>query len=100
MVIPEGWERGSWLMRLLENAGFRHNVRVVPVQTCTEARSLDELTDNMMIAAPMYLKDMTDMEKAKLRPLLKIELAKLDAFVEDDRGARIGMLAWVGIAWK
>ena len=87
-------------MRLLEGAGFGHSVYVVPVQTCTEAGSLDELTDNMMIAAPMYLKDMTQEEKLKMKPLLKNELAKLDAFVEDERGVRIEMLAWVGMAWK
>jgi hypothetical protein len=95
-----GWESGSWLFSTLESSGFGNNVSVQGVQSYTSAKTLDELVDNMMIAAPMFVKGITEEEERAMRPILRKEFEKLGAFEVVEEGVRIGMTAWVGVGWK
>ena len=92
--------RGSWLLTQLEEAGFGNNVEVRPAVTYTSANSLDELTENMMLAQGMFFPgfDASELETAKL--VLREELRKARTYEETDGEVRIRMKAWVGMAWK
>ena len=94
------WETGAWLFAVLESSGFGMNVKVEPMQSYVSAASLDELTDNMMLIAPMFIKGLTEEERLEMRTLMIEEIRKLKTFEEGKFGARIGMTAWVGVAWK
>ncbi|KAI9731228.1 MAG: hypothetical protein M1834_005421 [Cirrosporium novae-zelandiae] len=92
--------RGSWLMEMLENAGFGNNVEVRPFVTYTSARSLDELVENMMLAKGMFFPGYSDQELQRAKSLLREELQKTRTFEKVDGGVRIGMKAWIGVGWK
>jgi hypothetical protein len=92
--------RASWLIQQLEEGGFGNNVEVKPCVTYTIAASLDELTENMMLAREMFFSKFTNAEIEKLNPILKEELQKLRKFERFDEGVRIGMKAWIGVGRK
>jgi hypothetical protein len=98
--VPGDWNRGSWLVRELENAGFGHHVSVKSVDSAIVAADLDGLVSNMMLFKNMFYKGYTDEEIARLEVVLKEELRKLPNFEESGEFARVNMLAWVGVAWK
>jgi len=92
--------RASWLIRQLEEGGFGNNVEVKLCVTYTMAKSLDELTENMMLARRMFFSKFTEEEIEKVKPILKEELQKLRTFERIEGGVRIGMKAWIGIGRK
>lgn len=92
--------RGSFLLSLLEDDGFGNNVELSPCTTYTSAGSLDELTDNMMLAKQMFFAGYGEEELEKAKPIFKEELRKLRTFEEVDSGMRIGMKAWIGVGWS
>jgi hypothetical protein len=99
--IPDDWFRGSWLLRQLEDAGFGHRVEVRSVPTHVDAADLDELVENFLFLKEMYFKGYSEVEIAKVKGLLKEEVRKLKAFEElEGGGVKVGMVAWVGFAWK
>ncbi len=100
MALRPNMMRASWLAAQLEDGGFGNNVEVRPCVTYTEAGSLDELVENMMLAKQMFFAgyDDEELESAKLN--FKKELRKLRTFEEVDGGVRIGMKAWIGVGWK
>lgn len=101
MVLGEEWSRGSWLVRQLEDVGFGHRVIVKPVDSWTTGKSLDELTDNLMLAAPMFFPTYSEEEIGKAREVMRVEVQKLSTFeLLGDETARIGMSAIAGLAWK
>lgn len=92
--------RGSWLATTLEDGGFANNIEVKPCVTYTMASSLDELTDNMMLAKQMFFSGYSEEELFLARNVLRDELQKLRTFEVFDGGVRIGMKAWIGRGWK
>lgn len=100
MALPPEILRASWLIRQLEEGGFGNNVEVRPCVTYTMAKSLDELTENMMLARGMFFSRFTKEEIERVKPILKEELQKLRMFEMVEEGVRIGMKAWIGIGRK
>ncbi len=100
MITNANWGHGSWLMKVLESAGFGHNVLVKPMTTYMEAESLEQLTELLMLTKAIFLPGWSDEEVEKFKPVLEEEITKLDAYEVVDGKARIGMLAAVGFAWK
>ncbi|KAH8820096.1 S-adenosyl-L-methionine-dependent methyltransferase [Xylogone sp. PMI_703] len=98
--IPDEWNRGSYLMGILEDAGFGHNVEVRSVPSLIEAKTLDEMVENMMPFKDMFYKGYSEEELARVPDLLKDELKKLTAFKEEENRVKVDMVAWVGFAWK
>ena len=98
--IPLDWERGSWLMRRLEDAGFAYKVSVKSVEGKMEAGSLDELVENMLLFKDMFYKGYSNEEVKELHAILRNQVQKLKDFRETKDGVEIAMIAWVGMAWK
>lgn len=93
--------RGSWLLKQIEDGGFGNNAEVRPFATSVSATSLDELVENMMLAAPMLFKGYSEEELSQVKPVLREELTKLRTYETLEGGAvRIGMKAWIGVGWK
>lgn len=92
--------RASWLATQFEAGGFGANFDIRSCTTYTVARSLDELTDNMMLAKGMFFGGYSDEEMERVRPVLKEELGKARTFESTEGGVRIGMKAWIGTGWK
>ncbi|KAF2097662.1 S-adenosyl-L-methionine-dependent methyltransferase [Rhizodiscina lignyota] len=91
---------GSWFMKQLEEGGFNNNVELLPVTTYTSAKDMDELVENMMLAKGMFFPDYSNNELEKAKRVLRDEFAKLRTFEKTQEGVRIGMKAWIGVAWK
>jgi hypothetical protein len=49
----------SWLIEQLEERGSGNNVEIKPCVTYTMATSLDEMTENMMLARQMFFSRFT-----------------------------------------
>lgn len=96
---PE-WERGSWLFKQFEDAGFGNKTSVRPVQGRMEAASVEELAGNMMLFKGMFYKGYSDEELKRVEEVLTDELRKLDAFEETEHDVGVKMFAWVAIAEK
>ncbi|TVY92212.1 Methyltransferase [Lachnellula willkommii] len=93
--------RGSWLLKQIEDGGFGNNAEVRPLATSVSATSLDELVENMMLAAPMLFRGYSEEELSRVKPVLREELTKLRTYEALEGGAvRIGMKAWIGVGWK
>jgi hypothetical protein len=92
--------RGSWLLSLIEDGGFRNNVELRPCTTYTSAGNLDELVENILLAKQMFLAGYSDEELDRAKPIFKEELRKLRTFEEVDGGVRVGMKAWIGVGWR
>ncbi|TVY15090.1 Glandicoline B O-methyltransferase roqN [Lachnellula arida] len=93
--------RGSWLLKQIEDGGFGNNAEVRPFATSVSATSLEELVENMMVAAPLLLKGYDEEELSRVKPILKEELTKLRTYEALEGGAvRIGMKSWIGVGWK
>jgi hypothetical protein len=100
MALKPELLRVSWLAQQLEEGGFGNNVEFKTGVTYTMAASLDELTENMMLARNMFFSKFTDEEIEIVKPILKEELQKLRTFERFEEGVRIGMKAWIGIGRK
>ncbi len=50
----------SWLTTQLEQGGFRDHIELTQCATYTQARSVDELIDNMMLAKQMFFAGYSD----------------------------------------
>jgi hypothetical protein len=100
MALPAEVMRGSWLAAQLEEGGFGTNVEVKQCITYTEAGSLNELADNMLLASGMFFPGYTDEELQRAKLLFRDELRKLRTFEEQDGLVRVGMKAWIGVGWK
>lgn len=87
-------------MKQLEDAGFGNRVTVKRVEGRMEARSLDELVENLMGAKDMFYKGYSEEEIARLPEMLKQEVKKLEAYEEREGSVGINMVAWAGFAWK
>lgn len=87
-------------MRLLEEAGFGNRVEVRSVKGKIEAKTLDEMAENMMFFKDMMFKGYTDEEVARLPGVLKEKLAGLEKFKQTENGVEIEMTAWIGVGWK
>jgi hypothetical protein len=92
--------RASWLIQQLEEGGFGNNVEIKPCVTYTIATSLDEMTENMMLARQMFFSKFTAEEIEMAKHRLKEELQRLRTFEKFEGGVRIGMKAWIGIGRK
>jgi hypothetical protein len=87
-------------MKQLEDAGFGNRVAVNRVEGRMEARSLEELVENLMGVKDMFFKGYRDEEVAKLPGVLQEEVKKLKAYDVREGSVGIKMVAWVGFAWK
>lgn len=101
MKVDPEMMKGSWLMKQLEDGGFGNNVEVRPCATSTSAASLDDLVENMMMAAPMFFGGYSEEELFRAKPILKQKLREVRTFQELEGGAvMIGMKAWIGVGRK
>lgn len=100
MALKPELLRASWLAAQLEEGGFGNNVEVRSCVTYTEAGSLDELVENMMLAKQMFFAGYSDEELERVKPIFRGELLKLRTFEQVDGGVRVGMKAWIGVGWK
>lgn len=98
--LPRGWESGSWLMGLLEDAGFGDRVEVKCIDSWNEAKTVDEMAENMCLTRGFILPGYSDEEVEKVKELLPAELKKSKAFVMGDDGVKLRMRAWTAFAWK
>ncbi|KUJ19165.1 S-adenosyl-L-methionine-dependent methyltransferase [Mollisia scopiformis] len=98
-LMPE-MMKASWLAAQLEDGRFGNNIEVKPCVTYTEAGSLDELVNNMLLAKQMFFSGFSDGEMENVKGIFKEELKKLRTFEEVEGGVRIEMKAWIGIGWK
>jgi hypothetical protein len=90
----------SWLASQFEAGGFNNNIEIRPCVTYTEARDLDELVENMMLAKGMFFSGYSIDELESVKILFKDELQKLRTYEKFEGGVRIGMKAWIGVGWK
>jgi hypothetical protein len=100
MALAPELLRASRLIQQLEEGGFGNNVEIKLCVKYTMTASLDEMTDNMMLARRMFFSKFTDGEIKKVKPVLKKDLQKLPTFEHFERGVRIGMKAWIGVGRK
>lgn len=100
MALKPEMMRASWLAAQLEQGGFGNNIEIRSCMTYTEARSLDDLVDNMLLAKQMFFGGFNEEEIGRVRPIFKEELSKARTFEEVDGRVRIGMKAWIGVGWK
>lgn len=100
MALKPDVLRASWLVTQLEEGGFGNSVEVRPCVTYTEAASLGELVENMMLAKQMFFAGYSDEELERVKPIFTAELSKLRTFEQVDGGVRVGMKAWIGVGWK
>jgi hypothetical protein len=100
MAMSAEYYTASWLLRQLEQGGFKNNVEIRPVVTCTSAASLEELADNMFMAKGMFFPGFDEEELVRAKVAFKEEMRSLRTYEEGDWGVRVGMKAWIGIGWK
>lgn len=100
MALKPEVMRASWLAMQLEEGGFGNNVEVRPCVTYTEAGSLDELVENMMLAKQMFFAGYSEEELERVKLIFEEELSKLRTFERVEGGVRVGMKAWIGVGWK
>jgi hypothetical protein len=101
MALPPQELRASWLAAQLEAGGFGNSIEIRPSVTYTVAASLGELVENMMLAKQMFFAGYSEEELVEAKSAFRKELQKLRTYEEvEGGGARIGMKAWIGIAWK
>jgi hypothetical protein len=100
MALKPEMMRASWLASQLEQGGFGNNIEVRSCITYTEAESLDDLVDNMLLAKQMFFNGFDEGEMKRVRPIFKEELSKVRTFEEIDGCVRIGMKAWIGVGRK
>ncbi|TKA81838.1 hypothetical protein B0A49_01068 [Cryomyces minteri] len=80
MAIDLEYMRGSWLVAQLEEAWFGNDIELRPFSTSTNAASLDELVENIMLAKQMFFVDYSDEELERAKLLLRRELRRLRTF--------------------
>ena len=96
---PDDWNKGSWLIQRLEEAGFGNKVSAKSLVGKMEVETLEELVGNMMLFKDIFYKDYSNEELVNLKNML-IEVLKLKAFLKWDGGVGIQMIAWAGYGWK
>lgn len=100
MALKPAVMRASWLAEQLEEGGFGNNIEIRPCTTYTEADSLDEMVDNMMLAKQMFFSGFSEEELERAKSIFKEELSKVRTFEEINGRVRIGMKAWIGVGRK
>lgn len=100
MALKPEMLRAAWLATQLEEGGFGNNVEIRSCVTYTEAGSLEELVDNMLLAKQMFFTGFSEEEMERVRPVFEAEIRKLRTFEEIDGCVRIGMKAWIGVGRK
>jgi hypothetical protein len=82
----------SWIIEQLEERGSGNNVEIKTCVTYTMATSLDEMTENMMLAREMFFSRFTKEGTEIVEPILKEESRKVRTFEsvegggDEDRG--------------
>lgn len=70
------------------------------MKTWLEARTLDELVENLLLFKDMFYKGYSEEEVKRLPGVLGEELRKLETFSEAEGRVAVEMIAWVGFGWK
>ena len=90
----------SWLVEQLEERVSGNNVEIKPSGTYTMAASLDEMTENMMLARQMFFLRRTKEGIEIAKPILREELQEVRTFESFEGGWRTEMKAWIGAGRK
>jgi len=100
-ALPREYMSASWLATQLERGGFGNNIGVMPCKTATIAGSLEELTQNAMLAKGMFFPGYSDEELRKAEEILHGELRNCRTYEEvEGISVGVGMKAFVGVGWK
>ncbi len=94
------WNKGYWLFQQFEDAGFGLKVTVKPLESLASAKSLEEMTENLLLAQDMFCKGWKEEEIAKLGGVVLEEVRSLKGFEEVDGGVVFKRTAWVAVAQK
>ena len=100
MLLKVVQVRAWQLVKHLEEGGFSTDVEVRSFLTYTEAKSLDELVENIWLYKDMLFAGYDEAELIKAKAVLKEELKKTRTFEEVEGSVRIGMKAWIATARK
>ncbi|KUJ22047.1 S-adenosyl-L-methionine-dependent methyltransferase [Mollisia scopiformis] len=98
--IPAEWNKGWWLMKMLDEGGFDADVEVKLVKGGMQASSLDELVENLMYFKDMFFKGYNEEEVKRLLEVMRKEISAAPGYNETNDGVKVEMIAWVGIAVK
>ena len=90
----------SWPVEQLEERVSGNNVEIKPSGTYTMAASLDEMTENMMLARQMFFSRRTKEGIEIAKPILREELQEVRTFESFEGGWRTEMKAWIGAGRK